>query len=136
MNILSLIHFTFQKKICQQDSKLHMASLDVDFLFTNIPQAKPSIFVTATSAMAARIPNHHFHNFLNIASKDSIFTFKDKYYKQVDGVTMESPLGPPLANIFILCSFESKWLRDCTNDFKLVFYRRYVDDTFLLFFFS
>ena len=58
--------------------------------------------------------------------------FNNKYYKQVDGVAMGSPLGPALANIF-MCSFESKWLRDCPNDFKPVFYRRYVDDIFALF---
>ena len=29
--------FHFAEEICQQDSKLHMASLDVDSLFTNIP---------------------------------------------------------------------------------------------------
>ena len=58
--------------------------------------------------------------------------FNRKYYKQVDGVAMGSPLGPALANIF-MCSFESKWLRDCPNDFKPVFYRRYIDDIFVLF---
>ena len=45
---------------------------------------------------------------------------------------MGSLLGPALANIFI-CSFESKWLRDCPNDFKPVFYRCYVDGIFSLF---
>ena len=30
-------------------------------------------------------------------------------------------------------SFENKWLRDCPNDFKPVFYRRYIDDIFVLF---
>ena len=44
---------------------------------------------------------------------------------------MGSPLGPALSNIF-MCSFESKWLRDCHNDFKPVFYTRYVDDIFAL----
>ena len=43
-----------------------------------------------------------------------------------------SPLGPALASIF-MCSFKSKWLRNCPNDFKPVFYRRYVDDIFVLF---
>ena len=47
-------------------------------------------------------------------------------------LTVESPLGPALANIF-MCSFESKWLRDFPNDFKPVFYRRYIDDIFVLF---
>ena len=35
MNILSLIPFA--EEICQQEPNLHMASLDVDSLFTNIP---------------------------------------------------------------------------------------------------
>ena len=68
----------------------------------------------------------------NIATKESFFMFNIKYYKQVDSVAMGSPLGPALANIF-MCSFENKWLRDCHNNFKPVFYRRYVDDIFALF---
>ena len=31
--------------------------------------------------------------------------FNNKYYKQIDSMPMESPLGPSLANIFI-CSLE------------------------------
>ena len=49
--------------------------------------------------------------------------FNTKYYKQVDGVAMGSLLSPALANIF-MCSFESKWVRDCPNGFNPVFYRR------------
>ena len=32
-----------------------------------------------------------------------------------------------------MCTFESKWLRDCPNDFKRVFHRRHVNDIFALF---
>ena len=45
---------------------------------------------------------------------------------------MGFPLDPAIANIF-MCSFESRWLRDCPNDFKTVFYSRYVNDIFALF---
>ena len=58
--------------------------------------------------------------------------YKEHSRQQVDGVSMGSPLGPALANIF-MCSFESKGLRDCPNDFKPVFYRRYINDIFVLF---
>ena len=58
--------------------------------------------------------------------------FNSKYYKQLDSVAMESPLGLALANIFI-CSFESKWLRDCPNDLRPMFFRCYIDDIFVLF---
>ena len=53
-------------------------------------------------------------------------------YKQVDGVAMGSPLGPTLANVF-MCHMEKKWLSQCPIEFKPVLYKRYVDDTFLLF---
>ena len=45
---------------------------------------------------------------------------------------MGSPLGPTLANIF-LCFHEQIWLDNCPVKFKPVIYRRFVDDTFLLF---
>ena len=45
---------------------------------------------------------------------------------------MGSPLGPTLANTF-MCHMEEKWMSDCPADFKPTFYRRYVDDTFLIF---
>ena len=58
--------------------------------------------------------------------------FNNKFYKQIDDVAMGSPLGAALANIFI-CSFENKWVQDCPHRLKPVFYRRYVDDIFVLF---
>lgn len=45
---------------------------------------------------------------------------------------MGLPLGPTFANIF-MSFMETKWLDDCPTEFKPVYYRRYVDDTFLLF---
>ena len=103
--------FHLAEGICLQDPSLHMTSLDVDSLFTKIPPDK----TIATKA-----------------TNESFFMLNNKYYKQVDCAAMGSPLGLALANIF-MCSFESKWLRDCPNDFKPVFYRRYVDEIFVLF---
>ena len=45
---------------------------------------------------------------------------------------MGSPLGPTLANLF-LAYYEEKWLNECPVQFKPKFFRRYVDDIFLLF---
>ena len=54
------------------------------------------------------------------------------FYTQIDGVSMGSPLGLSLSNAFF-CHHEAKWLNDCPNIFKGVFYKRYVDDIFVLF---
>ena len=45
---------------------------------------------------------------------------------------MGLPLGPTFANLF-LCFHEKKWLEECPSEFKPIIYRRYIDDTFLLF---
>jgi hypothetical protein len=53
-------------------------------------------------------------------------------YRQIDGMAMGNPLGPIFADIF-LSFYEEKWLHECPIDFKPIFYRRYVDDTFVAF---
>ena len=45
---------------------------------------------------------------------------------------MGLPLGPTFSNIF-MCFHESSWLADCSSDFRPIFYKRYVADTFMLF---
>ena len=79
-----------------------------------------------------KIQKDVFRNLLTVATKESFFMFNNKFYKQIDGVAMGSPLGPALANIF-MCNFENKWLKDCPHSLKPVFYRRYIDDIFVLF---
>ena len=45
---------------------------------------------------------------------------------------MGGSISPTLANIF-LCHHEENWINNCPPEFKPVFYRRYADDTFVLF---
>ena len=54
------------------------------------------------------------------------FIFNSKFYNQIDGVVMGSPLAPVLANIF-MGFHESKWLNEYNLN-KPKFYLRYVDD--------
>ena len=69
---------------------------------------------------------------MSLATKESYFIFNGQLYRQVDGVAMVSPLGPTLANAFLV-HFEKNWLQNCPSDFKAHYYRRYVDDIFVLF---
>ena len=47
------------------------------------------------------------------------------------GVSMGSPLGPVLANLF-MGYHEKKWLQEF-NKGKVLMYKRYVDDIFCMF---
>ena len=72
-----------------------------------------------------------FKRLLTLSTKGSVFYFNGKYYRQKDGVTMGSPLGPALANAF-LCHHEKYWIEDCPLSYAPVFFARYVDDIFVL----
>ena len=129
--------FTFVDEILTQNSDIYMAILDFDALFTNIPLDETidicikKLFKTPY-ALVKGISKNDFHDLLNLATRESFFTFNNKFYIQVDGVAMGSPLGPILANIF-LSHHEENWLNKCPIKFKPRFYRRYVNDIFVLF---
>ena len=114
-----------------------MASFDVENLFTNIPLAETidiciqSLF-TDSNSTALGMDRNQFRTFLQKSVLNSFFMFNDKLFKQIEGLGMGLPLGPSFANIF-MSYYEQQWLDDCPVDFKPAFYRRYVDDTFLLF---
>ena len=108
--------FHLAEEICKQDPNLYIASPDVDSLFTNIP-LREAIDICIASLY-----------------KDDEYTLKipkDIFCNLLDDVAMGSPLGPTLDNIFKY-SFENKWLKDCPHSVKPVFYKRYVDDIFVL----
>ena len=114
-----------------------MASFDVVSLFTQIPLDETidiicdSLFKKKNTKVR-KLDKAEFKDLLNLAVKDSPFLFNNKLYTQRDGIAMGSPLGPSFANCF-MGFHEEKWLDDCPLSFKPLYYRRYVDDCFLLF---
>jgi len=114
-----------------------MVSLDVESLFTNVPLME-TISICLESLFSNNIKHvlgltrKYFKTLLELSVKNSLFIFDGNLYEQVEGLGMGLPLGPTFANIF-MCHHETKWLEQCPSEFCPVFYRRYVDDTFVLF---
>ena len=113
-----------------------MASFDIQSLFTNVPLDETinicikHLFNDSSNFLG--MTKNIFKNLMSLCVKDFYFLFDGVLYKQIDGVGMGSPLGPTLANVF-LCYHEKSWLEDCPAEFKPLVYRRYVDDTFVIF---
>ena len=111
-----------------------MASMNAESLFTNIP-SEETISVCCDSCNGAKLNNINkidFEKRLRAALQKNFLNFEGKIYKQIYGVAMGSPLGPTLANAFL--SFQEQiWLNKCLDEFKPVYYRRNVDDIFVLF---
>ena len=63
---------------------------------------------------------------LYLCTKHVHFTYGGKIYIQIDGVAMESPLGPLLANIFMI-SLEEAILPSINK--HVAHWKRYIDDT-------
>ena len=106
-----------------------MANVDVESLFTNIPLEE-----TSKNCVNYLFSNNFYSG--KLSRKDlydeSSFILHNKLYKQIDGVAMDLPLGPTLANAF-LCHYEKNWLNECPSQLKPVVYRHYDDIIFVLF---
>ena len=112
-----------------------MLSFDVESLFTNVPldetiKLASEYVYSDTSVKTPPFPKDTFVKLLKIAT-GGIFMFKERFFKQIDGVTMGSPLGPTMANLF-LAHHENTWMSNSKNIVPRL-YLCYVDDIFCVF---
>ena len=106
---------------------------DVKSLFTNVPSEEMIEICVDTlyhsDIQPPDIEETLLKKLLLKVMRDVEFSFKNRMYRQIDGVAMGSPLGPVLANIFLgYC--ESRIPEELLPEI----YRTLVDDTFSLFF--
>ena len=90
--------------VCNESQFL--VSFDIVSLFTNIPLDETvsicaDFLYHGPSTIALPFPEEVFIELMGIATKSVSFSFNDIMYRQIEGVSMGSPLGPILANIFI-----------------------------------
>ena len=105
-------------------------------MFTNVP-LEETIHICVNELFKGNSSIHGLNKkqiieMLSLTTKESILLFEMAYYTQVVRVAIRSPPGPALANAFLF-QHDTKRLNDCPEKFKAVFYKRYVDDTFVLF---
>ena len=107
-----------------------LISFDVTSLFTNVPlQFTIDIIlrkVYEEKLIKTNIPRKEMKDLLLLCTNNVHFTYEGKVYQQLDGVAMESPLGPVIAGIFMV-ELESTTIPRFHNSLSL--WKRYVDDT-------
>ena len=118
-----------QLKISQEN--ISMCSFDIKSLFTSLP-IKECINLVVNELFNYRLAPKYlkpevFKELLILACCGVEFSFNNHMYKQIDGISMGSPLGPILSNIFV--GFHEQQL---IKDNSLIYYKRYVDDTFAI----
>ena len=110
-----------------------MVSFDVSNLFTNVPLDFTIDLILkkvyGKRMLKTKLKKPELKELLEMCTKEMHFTFNGKTYQQTDGVCMGSPLGPVLANVFMVYLEETivPQLKDSMPE-----WRRYVDDTFTI----
>ena len=112
-----------------------MTSFDVKALFTPVP-VDPSILIVQqklaqdpTLQQRTNMSIQNIVTLLGLCLKNTYYLFKGKYYEQVQGTAMGSPVSPLIANLFME-EFEVKGLSSFPHPLNL--WLRSVDDTFVI----
>ena len=124
------------KSVSPEIVNKYMVSFDVTSLFTNIPLDETldlAVNLIMTNRPDLKCSKRDLKTLFLHATSKTHFLFNGKYYDQIDGVAMGSPLGPTLANLF-MGHHERHWLEEFAQiNGNILFYRRYVDDIFAVF---
>ena len=111
-----------------------MISFGIQSMFTNISLDETIDICTGMVFKKRKkvkgMFTRYFKQVLILCVKWLCFLFNHVYYKQTDGLAMASPLGPTLADLFLV-HHELKWLESCPTQFRLKFYCRYFDNTYV-----
>ena len=110
-------------------------SFDVVSLFTNVSLDRTIKIILKRiyedKLITTTLKKSTMKKLITDVCKKKAFSFNNNVYKETDGVSMGSSLGPVIANIF-KTELEKFILDELINDNIVKFYIRYVDDTLLL----
>ena len=129
--------FSFVKEVVNfENNNYFMASFDVKDLFTSIPIDETIDIILDKvfpgSVLYRGYDRDLLKKVLENCTKNNLFLFDNECFQQVDGAPMGGCISPLLADIF-LGHYEQTWLNNCPSEFKPIYFRRYVDDCFILF---
>ncbi|CAF4179311.1 unnamed protein product [Rotaria sp. Silwood2] len=111
----------------------HLASLDIQDLYTNIPVNKAIDITLERLVESKKLDNLPFtktdiKELLDLTLKNSYFQFNGKFYKQKTGLPMGNTLSPILADIY-MDEYQKQHLHEVNIPNKIW---RYVDDILII----
>lgn len=116
------------------DQVTYLCTLDIKSLYTNVPHTEGTEAALEKLKEDKCLTNVKISLIMSLLEEvltKNYFKFGSKYYLQIQGVSMGSPVAPSFANIF-MSAFESQHIHHCPHAEDIVIWLRYVDDVFML----
>ena len=112
-----------------------LVTMDVASLYTNIDQQEGAnaCYEKLETRLNKSIPSLFLKRIILLVLQSNAFRFGDKFYQQIKGTAMGTPMAPNYANLF-MDNFEQSLLHEYSEKFgktPLVWYR-YIDDIFFI----
>ena len=130
-NIKNTTEFSERLNNRSLDDQEITVSYDVSSLFTEVPLDETINHIVEEIYTRNKLrklgPKHLFKRLLCNVTKNTVFTFNNRLYRQIDGCGMGNPLSPVLANIFM-----AKLEEDVVRPYNPPFYDRYICRRLLL----
>ena len=108
-----------------------LVSADVSALYTNIPHADGlrACQIELDKRTNCNPPTSHLIRLLELVLKLNHFEFNGKFYLQIEGTAMGSPVAPSYANTF-MGNLETQMLDNAQQ--RPLCWKRYIDDIFFI----
>ena len=112
-----------------------LITIDVVGLYTNIPhedlETAVRHFLSDRNDDSDIPPVDEIIKVMNHILKNNTFEFENQVYKQIFGTAMGTPMAPTISSLF-MGWLEERLLNNSPVPINLVFWRRFLDDIFLL----
>ena len=112
------------------DDNYEDVSYDVESLFTSIPVQETIDYILYKIYVKKELKQFCkksiFKKLLNKLTTECVFSANNRLIKQIDGCAMGGPISVALSDIYV-CKIEE----DIVAPSKPLFYKRYVDDTYV-----
>jgi hypothetical protein len=118
---------------CNKSNEIQLCTVDVESLFTNIPQDQllDIVNLQLVDILTNENERHKYMEFLIIVIKFNTFQVHDRFFLQILGLAMGSPLSGTLANIYL--GFMEQ---NSSNLPQIILFNRYMDDLLLITYFN